>query len=270
MEQFVIYKDTTISYKTYGAGKPVMLIHGFSERSFVWDKLISTLKENYLVIVPDIPGYNRDCTVGENELFVAGSIHEMAKAMIAVIRSSDLKEVIVLGHSMGGYIALEMQYINSGLVKGLGLLHSTANVDNNEKREARLKTIDFLERYEAGTFIKSTVVNLFGSAITEKEPDTLSNFYEAVGYINEKILTANINAMLNRRQQLETIAKSEFPVLFIIGEEDKAVPVADVFVQTTLGLQSFVHLLPKCGHMGMIESPEVFNKAVKDYLEYFD
>ncbi|MDA3616260.1 alpha/beta fold hydrolase [Polluticaenibacter yanchengensis] len=270
MEQFVIYKDTTISYKTYGAGKPVMLIHGFSEKSFVWEQLITELKDNYLVIVPDMPGYNKDCKVGEQDIFVAGSIHEVAKAMIAVIRSSGLNDVTVLGHSMGGYIALEMLYINAGLIKGLGLLHSTANVDNEEKKEARLKTIDFLERNESRTFIKSTIANLFGSEINKKAPGIVNEFYEAVGYINENILVANINAMLNRRMQFETIEKSGVPILFIIGEEDKAIPVADVFTQTTLGVKSFVYLLQKCGHMGMIENPGQFNKAVKEYLKYFD
>src|SRR5512133_1365999 len=94
-------------------------------------------------------------------------VHETASLFF---KSGEPHSVIVIGHSMGGYITLALAERYPELLKGFGLFHSTAYADSDERREGRKKTIALIEQKGVGEFVKTSVPNLFGPVTKEKNP----------------------------------------------------------------------------------------------------
>ena len=126
-----------IFYRVYGQGKPTMLLHGFGETGEVWSNQVDFLKNDFKLIVPDLPG------TGQSELVDDMSMTGMAGVIKAIFDAEkemahDPKsDAILVGHSMGGYIALAYVKKYSASLRGFGLFHSTAFPDNEEKKETR-------------------------------------------------------------------------------------------------------------------------------------
>src|SRR4051794_2313726 len=102
-----------LAYKEEGAGKPIVLIHGFCGSKEYWQKVIPYLKETYRVLAVDVRGH------GETETTKIGyGIHDMAEDLYEFFMEHDLKDAYVFGHSMGGYIALDFVEHHPELVRG--------------------------------------------------------------------------------------------------------------------------------------------------------
>ena len=137
MEQKEIkYQGKRLSYRSRGEGLPVVLVHGFGEDSRVWDAQLDALKD-YHLIVPDLPGTNR------SEMIDDMSMEGMAAALERLIvhetatvyyKEGEPGSVVMIGHSMGGYITLAFAEKHPQMLRGFGLFHSSAYADTDEKK----------------------------------------------------------------------------------------------------------------------------------------
>ncbi|MBK7434166.1 MAG: alpha/beta hydrolase [Chitinophagaceae bacterium] len=169
------YQSASIHYRVIGQGKPVLLIHGFGEDGSVWDHQVEFLKEHYRLIIPDLPGS------GRSELIPDMSIEGMAEMIKNLMNhvaaeilptGGDLEGAVLLGHSMGGYIALALVEKYPGLFSKFGLIHSSAFADSEEKRSARAKSISFIEEHGAYEFLKTSIPGLFYRGQDGSKPST--------------------------------------------------------------------------------------------------
>src|ERR1700728_3502684 len=134
------YKDCEIYYKIIGKGKPVLFLHGFAEDGNVWQYQIDFLKDHYQIIVPDIPGSGRSSIADW-----INNIDSLAESVKAILDEEQIINCTVIGHSLGGYITLALAEKYPKLLNGFGLFHSSAFADTEEKKQARLKSIDFIK-----------------------------------------------------------------------------------------------------------------------------
>ena len=72
--------------------------------------------------------------------------------------------------------------------------------------------------------------------------------------------------MIERPDRTEVLSKSTVPLLFIIGKEDQAIPPDDSLKQCHLPEKSYIHMLFRSGHMGMLEEPEKTNYVLDEFL----
>jgi pimeloyl-ACP methyl ester carboxylesterase len=175
-------------------------------------------------------------------------------------------EVSILGHSMGGYIILAFaekfpQYLNA-----FGLFHSTAYADSEEKKNTRKKGIEFIKQYGAFEFLKTVVPNLFSPDSKEKMPGKISDFINSLHNFSPTALVSYYEAMMQRPDRTDVLKKSKIPVLFIMGKYDTAIPLEDGLEQCHLPEKSYIHILHKSGHMGMMEEAEESNRFLEEFL----
>ena len=145
-ENNLLYQHANIFYRSTGKGKRVMLLHGFAEDGSIWENQIAFLKNHFRLLIPDIPGS------GRSELIPDGDIATYTEVIKAII-ADDLQrqgnegseEITMIGHSMGGYIALAFAEKYPQQLAAFGLFHSTAFADNEEKKLARAKAILFIK-----------------------------------------------------------------------------------------------------------------------------
>ncbi|MBK5270134.1 MAG: alpha/beta hydrolase [Bacteroidia bacterium] len=264
--KYISYQNKKIYCHIIGSGKPVVFIHGFGEDGEVWKNQIEFLKEKFLLIIPDIPGS------GRSEMIDDMSIEGMAEVIKYILDSEKLisKEhsgtITIIAHSMGGYITLAFaeKYLN--YLNSFGLLHSTAYADNEEKKDARRKGIEFIKEHGAFEFLRTTTPNLFSQKTKETNAQMVDEFIGSLSNFSPDALVSYYNAMIQRPDRTDLLKKATIPVLFIIGEHDNAVPFQDSLQQCYLPEISYIHILSQSGHLGMLEEADKTNNALENFL----
>jgi len=251
-----------LDYKTIGKGEAIFLIHGFCEDHTIWDNIVNALQDKYKFIVPDLPGFGNS-SINSN----VKSIADWAVLLKAIFNQEKINHAIMIGHSMGGYVSLAFAKKYPQLLTGLGLFHSTAFADNDEKILMRKRSIDFLEKNTTDGFVKELIPKLFGKQFKQSHPNIIEDFKtKALQYSNSTLIFST-NAMMHREDSIQLLENIEIPVLFIIGEKDETYSLNQSLQQTYLGRISQICILKNVGHMGMIEAPDESIKIVKEFIE---
>jgi pimeloyl-ACP methyl ester carboxylesterase len=258
------YNNSTIFYRISGTGKPVVLLHGFGEDGNIWNDLAAKLAENFKVIIPDIPGSGKSEILNDDEKQI--STDDYAKVIMHILNKENVTTCTIIGHSMGGYITLAIAEKYPGILNGFGLFHSSAFADNGEKKQARLKSIEFLKTNDSAAFLKTSIPGLFANKFKQEHPDVIENLVESGNLFSSKALIQYYQAMIDRPERIEVLKQTTLPVLFIIGEKDQAIPLQQSLTQCHLPSTSYVHILPNAGHMGMLEEKELCNNIVISFL----
>lgn len=249
-----------ISYKINGSGLPVMLVHGFGEDDTILRYQIASLKDTFQLIVPQLPG------TGNSELQDDTSMESLADALHQVAKDAGIEKFVLIGHSMGGYAALAFAEKYSHHLLALGMFHSSAYADKEEKKEARRKGIEFIKEHGGTAFLKTVTLNLFSDFTKKNKPEILNETLDKIPSFTDESLIAYYTAMMNRKDRTDILSNLKVPVLFILGKYDQSVPFEDGLKQSALPEKSFVTILQETGHMGMLEETQKSNEALNKFL----
>lgn len=265
MQHFFYYKTSKIFYTDIGIGSCVVMLHGFGEDASIWNKQKEFLQNNYRIIIPSLPG------TGNSELLKSdeSSINDFALCiyeLVNSITSLQNSKIVLLGHSMGGYITLAFAKFFPVKLSALGLIHSTAFADNDDKIESRKRGIEMIKEYGSHSFLKNTIPNLFANNFKKENNKIVDALIEDGKNFSVESLCQYYNAMMNRKSTVDVLQNSKIPVLFIMGTEDVAAPLKDVLQQCHLPNQSHICILKNVGHMGMLEATEEFNNCINNFL----
>jgi pimeloyl-ACP methyl ester carboxylesterase len=262
-ENFITYKTKNIFYRKYGSGKPVMLVHGFGEDGTIWNNQIAALQNHYLLLVPDLPGSGKSEMLTENNI----AITDYAEVLYTILAEEKITQCSMLGHSMGGYIALAFAEKYPNLLNSLGLVHSSSYADTELKIATRKKAIEFIQANGSQAFLKTSTPNLFWDK--EKNKEAIDILIAEGENISQAALVQYYNAMITRKDTTEVLKTFSKPILFIIGQYDQAVPFADSMQQTYAPSYAYIHILRKSAHMGMLEEKDKTNKIISSFCKAF-
>jgi pimeloyl-ACP methyl ester carboxylesterase len=262
MEKTVSHSGQPIRYESAGTGLPVMLVHGFTEDRTIWDPLVSAIPGKYRWLIPDLPGsgqspYNKD---------LAG-IPDLADALQAILQEERIEKMAIIGHSMGGYISLSFAEKFPEALLGLGLFHSTAYADTPEKKISREKSIQFIRQHRSAPYVQQSLPGLFSEHFKNEHPEKIREQVNRYANCNPDSLVQYLEFMAEREDKTTVLINSMVPVLFILGEEDKAVPLKSGLEQCHLARISYIHILAHTAHMGMLENTSLCNSYVDRFLD---
>lgn len=249
-------------YRTEGSGPVVVLVHGFAEDGTIWSATVDGLKDKFRLLVPDLPGSGQS-VIGPDVEF---SMDYFAKCISDILEAESVGSCAMIGHSMGGYITLAFAEQYADRLQSLGLFHSTAYADSEEKKEARGKSIIFIQQHGAAAFIQQAVPALFSEKTKTTRPSIVSEIVKRYTNFSADALVNYYRAMINRPDRTAILKTFPRPVMLIIGEHDTAVPPEQTLKQSYLPEISHVLILNNSGHMGMIEEPERSVAFVKRFL----
>jgi pimeloyl-ACP methyl ester carboxylesterase len=168
----------------------------------------------------------------------------------------------MVGHSLGGYVALAMVRQKPDLFPGLVLFHSTALADTEEKKESRNKVLDFISNKGVEAFTSNFIPPLFAD---QKHPAIQKTRKIAV----EATLEAVVNytkAMRDRVDQTGLLLDFHKPILIISGVKDAGIPVDSIKKQAAISAKVEAHFLDDTGHMGMFEKKEITLGLIEDFV----
>ena len=246
-----------------GEGKPLLLVHGLGGAAWNFAELQPHLQGRRL-IVPDLPGHG-----GSSPLPATATLRGFADALAPLLDG----QTDVLGHSLGGAVALRLAERHPELVRRL-VLAASAGISSSTRR-AEL-TITFLGAVQPGRIAGRHVRRIVGSRRLRRvvfgpfevsNPDLLSE--RAVhGFLRgPRLHTDAIGAGLalaadDPRHDLERV---RCPVLLLWGARDRQVPLEDGF-EYARRLHAPLRVIADCGHLLIGERPEVCARAA---LEFF-
>jgi pimeloyl-ACP methyl ester carboxylesterase len=266
MQKQILINQKLICYAVYGKGKPVVLLHGFAEDNSIWRNQIDALSANFLLIVPDLPGSGRSEII--DDMSMEGMADIIREILLTELHDrSLLKGAVIIGHSMGGYITLSFIEKYPELAVAFGLFHSTAYEDSEEKKMARQRGIEFIRNHGSYEFLKQSIPNLFCEQFRISNTWVVAKLIEQYKTFNAKSLVIYYEKMMQRIDKTEFLRKAEKPVLFVIGQQDNAIPFKHSLEQCHLPQLSYIHILKNSAHMGMIEEVEKTNSLLTSFLE---
>jgi pimeloyl-ACP methyl ester carboxylesterase len=264
MKKEIDFLGKKIVYHLHGTGRTVMLVHGFGETGAVWDNQVSFLKDQYQIIVPDLPGS------GDSELIDDMTMEGMAEVLKSIFdresKNTGPSLPALIGHSMGGYITLAFAAKYEDSLSAFGLFHSSAFADSEEKKETRRKGIAFIQEHGAFDFLKTATPKLFSDASKSSIGPTIEQFIKSLNNFSSQSLVYYYEAMMERPDRSNVLKITNLPVLFILGKYDTAIPLEDGLKLCHLTGKAYIHVLHQSGHMGMIEEAEKSNLLLQRFL----
>lgn len=264
-EKLIQTGEYEIFYRTAGIGKPVVFVHGFGEDGTIWDLLVHDLKDHFQCIIPDLPGSGKSIMKKGS-----WSMEGFAGGIRTILDQEGIKAVTMIGHSMGGYISLAFAEKFAESLAGLGLFHSSAFSDSEEKKTTRKKGIQFIEEHGAAKFLEQSTPNLFSDNFKIEHPEIVKELIARYTNFQEGALVHYYEAMMQRPDRSHILKNYPGSVLFILGEHDTAIPLADGLKQCHMPSLSYIHILSNSGHMGMIEETEKCREILKKFLHEQD
>lgn len=240
----------------------IVFLHGFAESRAIWTEFIRAFPAGYQLFTLDLLGHGDNISDGSDY-----SMEAQARYVAEQLRQQNVEQALLVGHSMGGYVALAVAEQIPDTVAGLVLFHSTALPDTDEKKANRDKNKDFVLRHGVGKFMDSFIRPLFAPANRERLAAQQA-FLEAIGRdTQEATVLGGLEAMKNRPDRTHVLREARFPVLFIGGKDDVAVAVESLLPQLALPAESYALLLGNVGHLGYFEEPERTRHALLAFAE---
>ncbi|WP_035483792.1 alpha/beta fold hydrolase [Algoriphagus marincola] len=245
-----------------GSGQPVVLIHGFCEVGAMWEDFAQELSQSFRVLCPDLPGFGKS-PLPKPQI----SLEETAVMLEEWMEEHSIQDPMIIGHSLGGYVALALLELMGSKIKGIGLFHSTAFADDAGKKQMRNRTIQFLKKFGAEKFVSSFVPPLFSEKHREEFASEIEQATEQAKQSSLEGLIAFTEAMRDRKDRYDVLKSFQGPKLMIAGTEDGAVKIESSRRQK----EAFSHYyeLEGTGHMGMIEEKERTLNLVKGFCLEF-
>ena len=257
--QFTTYKNIRIQFSDQGKGTAIVLLHGFLENSKMWQNLAPVLSEKHRVICIDLLGHGKTDSLG-----YVHTMEEMADAVYHVVHELKLRKIVLVGHSMGGYVALAFANLHPEMVKGLVLMNSTAKADSNERKANRDRAILAVKRNYIAA-ISMSIANLFSEENRKKlttEIDWARN--EALQTPLQGIVAAQ-EGMKIRDDHEMLLHTSTYPKLLILGKKDPVLNYEENKTQvddTEVDLVTF-----EDGHMSHFENKEELENVLLTFLK---
>ncbi|KAF2514706.1 alpha/beta hydrolase [Flavobacterium foetidum] len=253
------YKNTKISYSDTGKGKTIVLLHGFLENKKMWTEYVTLFSEKYRVVTIDLLGH------GESECL--GYVHEMeenANAVNQVLEHLKIEKAIILGHSMGGYVALAFAELHPEKIQKIVLLNSTSKEDSEEKKLNRTRAIKAVKQNYA-SFVSLAVANLFSENNRTRLAEEIEKTKSEALKTPLQGIVASLEGMKIRKDREELVRRNLFPILLILGKKDPVLNYDETIGQikdTTAELVSFDD-----GHMSHIENKEELKSVLSRFFE---
>ena len=251
MEKIKI-NDIELAYTRRGKGTPLVLLHGYPLDHHLWDDVAPLLEDTFELILPDLRGFGESTTVDS-----PFTMDDYASDIAGLLNHLGIQKTAIVGHSMGGYVALAFARLYPERVSGLGLVSSQVLADPPDRKEGRYKSAaDVSDKGIGG------VVETMTPKFTSDEP--LQAFArETMERQQPAAFIGSLKAMAERMDSTPLLSSFKFPVVIIHGDADALIPLDRAREVKNAIPQAHLVELNGAGHMPMMEAKEETARALK-------
>jgi len=239
---------------------PLVLLHAFPLDSLMFDPVREALAAKTRLLTPDLRGFGAGAALGEP--MPEPSIALLADDVVAGLDDLGIDRAIFGGVSMGGYVAMSVLRRHPERVAGLLLVDTRSGADDAAALERRRAAA---ERADNGDIAAGV------AAVTPLIADgTATAVRDRLARIADEVPAATVGwaqrAMAARPDSTELLARTGFPVLVVVGENDAVTPPAAARQMAVAAPEAELVELAGVGHLSPAEDPAGFSDAVLGWL----
>jgi 3-oxoadipate enol-lactonase len=254
--------STSIGYDDSGEGSPVVFLHAFPLDRTMWAPQTSALAAHWRCVSIDFRGF------GESAAMPPFTVDRFADDVAGVLDALGLARAVVVGVSMGGYVAFALWRRHMHRILALVLADTRAGADTAEGRERRSELIELARTSGVAAVADRQLVGLLGKTTRERHPETVTmvrEIAERSGTVDGVI--GALRALLNRPDSTPTLATISVPTLVIAGEEDVLTPAKEARAICAAIPAARLEVLAQAGHLSNVERPAAFNAVLSEFLD---
>lgn len=256
----IAFKNGKISYSDAGNGIAVIFLHGFLGNKNLWNKQVYALKTQFRTICIDLPGHGKSDDFGYTH-----SMELMAEAVKAVLRKLRLRKVILIGHSLGGYVALAFAEKYPDMLKGLIMVNSSAKGDTPSKTKSRNQLLKLIKKDKAKAL--NLLVPGFFSLAAKNRNTKIKNYLKSAQKCSAKGIAACIEGMKIRREREIILRFAPFPFCYFIGKYDQKISPKDQIDETKLNKKGSYIQFEHSSHMIFMEEAEKCTQNIRIWIK---
>ena len=257
-----------MNYEIHGeaGGAPILFVHGFPLQAELWLECLQHMRTKARAIVPDLRGFGTSELAAHVEPGTAPplSIALFADDLFILLEQlNETRPVIVIGHSMGGYIALEFHRRYASRVRALALVNTRAEGDSLEKASERGATALKVLAEGSGVVANPMSEKLFDPQAKRELRD---HWRTVMAAQRPESIAAALYAMAARGGYIDVLPSIYCPALIVVGEHDAITPVADSELLRRSIALSELRIIPRAGHMTPVEQPQALAAAIDEFI----
>ena len=249
------YTDKGIS-----SGPVLVFVHGFCEDSRMWQYFTPAFAKGFRILQIDLPGF------GKSKKTPMTSLQAAAEEVSTVLDHEKIKKCIYIGHSMGGYVGLEIAAVRPELLRGFCLFHSHPYGDTEEQKTLRTRSAKLIREGGRKAFVHRVINSLFPNDFDDRQ--VINRLLRRAEKMPVETLASATEAMRDRANRSAALKHLDCPVQFIIGTEDNAVPLPLSTEQTALPAVADIRIMRGTGHMGMFEVPDKTKRMIREFAVF--
>ncbi|MCA1818528.1 MAG: alpha/beta fold hydrolase [Thermoplasmatota archaeon] len=257
-------KPVDLAHEEHGpkTGPTVTLIHGFPFDRRMWGPTARVVAEaGYRVVLPDLRGHGKS-PPGDGP----ATMEAMARDVAALLERIGARSGVVVGFSMGGYVALQMPLREREQVRALALVDTRAEADSPEAKAGRAKTIQAVREKGMQALVDGMMPKLLHADTPASKPQVKEMTERMMLENKPEGAVAALEGMRDRPDMRGKLASMHLPCLVVVGEDDQITPPDSASRMAQAFRGSDFELIPKAGHLSPLENPGKFHKVLLDWL----
>ena len=262
-EARVTLDGRTTRYLEAGVGRPIVLLHAFPLNADMWRPQLARVPSGWRMVAPDLLGFGLSPRPFGSS---PPTLDEAAGEVDGLMYALDIRTAVIVGLSMGGYVAFALFRRAPHRFTGMILADTKAQADTQEGRDGRRKMIELAENTGARGVADQMLPKLLGTTTRQSRPEIADGVRVMIEAAPVAAIADASRAMMGRPDSTADLAAVRCPVLVIVGEEDGITPPADAAAIARAIAGSRLVVLPAAGHLSSLEVPDAFSDALSEFL----
>lgn len=243
-------------------GDAVVLIHGFPLTREIWDAQAATLARTHRVLRPDLRGMGASNVPDGPYL-----METLASDIAAALDACGIERAALVGHSLGGYVALAFARMFSERVTRLALVCSRIAADAPNTAALRQESADRIERTgRTSPDLDTYATRLLAPQTLKNKPEIVARVRETIARIDPRGAAAMLRGMAVRAAADDIAPDLTVPVLMIAGAADALIPMEEARAIAQAFPNGRLELCRESGHLPMLEEPARVTEALEAFL----
>ena len=243
-----------IYYEVHGSGPPLILTHGYSSTSAMWQGQIAALSRRYKLVLWDMRGHGQS-DYPENPAAYSEAL--TVADIAALLDAAGAEKAIVGGLSLGGYMSLAFYRSHPERVRALLIIDTGPGFRKDDARDAwNKRALETAERFDREGLAVLKSLSAERASVTHRDASGLAR--AARGMLTQRDASV-----------METLPAIKVPSLVVVGANDAPFLAASDYMAARIpGAEKVV--IPAAGHAANIDQPTAFNDAVRAFLDRLD
>jgi pimeloyl-ACP methyl ester carboxylesterase len=241
----------------------LLLLHAFPVNARMWEGLLVLAETGWHVIAPQLRGFDG----GVNDP-LAVSVDDYAGDIIDLLDALHVKQAVIGGLSMGGYVAFALLRLAARYAQGFVLADTRSQADTPEGVAGRLRMLELVQDKGPAGVADEMIPKLLGETTRAARPAVVEQVRSLALASSADAIAGAIRALMTRPDSTPLLASIHVPTLIVVGDEDAVTPPAAAEeMHRAIGGSELVRIAG-AGHLSNLEQPESFNAALAAFLSH--